>query len=139
VFLYDFAEGRRSPHARSFVCHWKVSIVCADHTGFDALSREGVTEVGCMAQARRKFHALHNNPRSEMAAETFPLGCERQPPADIAKVPVEIMTVESFARRETHHDGVATIGAGGAWEVPVIASECRPSSRSTTASPLDSR
>jgi hypothetical protein len=105
------------------VCHWKVSIVCADHTGFDALSREGVTEVGCMGQARRKFHALHKNLRSEMAAETFPLGCERQPPADIAKVPVEIMTVESFARRETHHDGVATIGAGGAWEVPVIASE----------------
>jgi hypothetical protein len=34
------------------------------------------------------------------------------------------MTIESVARRETHHAGDATIGASGAWEETVLATEC---------------
>jgi transposase len=40
---------------------------------YDALFREGVTEVGCMAHARRKFHALNENHRSEIAAAALAL------------------------------------------------------------------
>jgi len=83
MVVYDFAEGRSGQHARSFLGSWKGSLVCDDYQGDDALFRDGVTEVGCMAHARRKFHALHENLRSEIAAEALELfgalyGVERE-------------------------------------------------------------
>jgi len=73
MVVYDFAEGRGGQHARAFLGDWRGSLVCDDYQGYDALFREGVTEVGCMAHARRKFHALHENHRSEVAAEALAL------------------------------------------------------------------
>ncbi len=52
---------------------WKGSLVCDDYRGDDALFRDGVTEVGCMAYARRKFHPMHENLRSEIATEALEL------------------------------------------------------------------
>lgn len=83
MVVYDFAEGRGGQHARAFLGDWRGSLVCDDYQGYDALFREGVTEVGCMAHARRKFHALHENHRSEIAAEALELygalyGVERE-------------------------------------------------------------
>jgi len=73
IVLYDFAEGRGGDHARAFLGDWKGQLVCDDYQGYDALFRGGVTEVGCMAHARRKFHALHVNHQSEIAAEALEL------------------------------------------------------------------
>jgi transposase len=73
IVLYDFAEGRGGDYARAFLGDWKGQLVCDDYQGYDALFRGGVTEVGCMAHARRKFHALHVNHQSEIAAEALEL------------------------------------------------------------------
>ncbi len=73
IVLYDFAEGRGGEYARAFLGDWKGKLVCDDYQGYDALFRGGVTEVGCMAHARRKFHALHVNHQSEIAAEALEL------------------------------------------------------------------
>jgi len=73
MVVYDFAEGRSGQHARSFLKDWRGSLVCDDYQGYDALFRDGVIEVGCMAHARRKFHALHENLRSEIAIEALEL------------------------------------------------------------------
>jgi transposase len=83
MVVYDFAEGRGGQHARAFLGEWRGSLVCDDYQGYDALFREGVAEVGCMAHARRKFHALHENHRSAIAAEALELygalyGVERE-------------------------------------------------------------
>ena len=83
MVVYDFAEGRGGEHARAFFGDWKGALVCDDYGGYDALFRGGVTEVGCMAHARRKFHALHVNHQSEIAAEALELhgalyGVERE-------------------------------------------------------------
>jgi len=43
--------------ARAFLGEWRGSLVCNDYQGYDALFREGVTEVGCMAHARRRILA----------------------------------------------------------------------------------
>ena len=73
IVVYDFAEGRGGDYARAFLGDWKGQLVCDDYQGYDALFRGGVTEVGCMAHARRKFHALHVNHQSEIAAEALEL------------------------------------------------------------------
>ena len=71
IVIYDFAEGRGGDYARAFLGDWKGQLVCDDYQGYDALFRSGVTEIGCMAHARRKFHALHVNHQSEIAAEAL--------------------------------------------------------------------
>lgn len=83
MVVYDFAEGRGGEHARNFLGEWKGALVCDDYKGYDALFRGGVTEVGCMAHARRKLHSLHVNEKSAIAAEALELygalyGVERE-------------------------------------------------------------
>ena len=65
--IYDFAEGRSGEHARTFVGDWRGSLVCDDFSGYKAMMSQGVTEVGCMAHARRKFFELHVANKSQIA------------------------------------------------------------------------
>ncbi|ASL47901.1 hypothetical protein bAD24_III10920 [Burkholderia sp. AD24] len=53
--VYDFADSRAAEHARDFLGDWRGQLVCDDFTGCKALFAQGVTELGCMAHARRKF------------------------------------------------------------------------------------
>ena len=49
-------------------------LVCDDFSGYKALFAQGVTEVGCMAHARRKFHepwVSHKRPLAEEALTFF--------------------------------------------------------------------
>jgi len=72
--VYDFAESRAGQHARRFLDGWQGKLVCDDFTGYKALFATGVTEVGCMAHARRKFHDLwvsHKSPLAEEALRFF--------------------------------------------------------------------
>jgi transposase len=71
--IYDFAEGRSGHYAREFLQGWTGKLVCDDYSGYKALFEKGrgVTEVGCMAHARRKFHDLYKNHRSDIAAEAL--------------------------------------------------------------------
>ena len=65
--IYDFAEGRSGENARNFVGKWRGSLVCDDFSGYKAIIANGVTEVGCMAHARRKFFELHVANKSQIA------------------------------------------------------------------------
>jgi transposase len=71
--IYDFAEGRSGHYARDFLRCWRGKLVCDDYSGYKALFEKGrgVTEVGCMAHARRKFHDLYKNHRSDIAGEAL--------------------------------------------------------------------
>lgn len=72
--VYDFAESRSGRHARRFLDGWRGQLVCDDFAGYKALFASGVTEVGCMAHARRKFHELwvsHQSPLAEEALTFF--------------------------------------------------------------------
>jgi transposase len=66
--VYDFASGRSGQHTRDFLGDWRGSLVCDDYAGYKALFAAGVTEVGCMAHARRKFVELHQANKSSLAA-----------------------------------------------------------------------
>lgn len=65
--IYDFCESRAGAHARAFLEGWQGSLVCDDFSGYKALMAHGVTEVGCMAHARRKFFDLHATGKSLVA------------------------------------------------------------------------
>jgi transposase len=80
--VFDFAESRGGQHVRELLGlpgderkpGWKGKLVCDDFSGYKACFELGVTEVGCMAHARRKFHDLwihHTSPLGEEALKFF--------------------------------------------------------------------
>lgn len=82
--VYDFTPSRSGEHARVFLGHdaerrgrdqkpWTGHLVCDDFSGYKALFELGVTEVGCMAHARRKFVELHSANKSSIAGTTLEL------------------------------------------------------------------
>jgi len=75
--VFDFAESRAGRHVREFLAThagaWRGTLVCDDYSAYKALFAEGVTEAGCLAHARRKFHELWANHKSSLAAEALTL------------------------------------------------------------------
>ena len=80
--VFDFADSRGGQHVRSFLGlpgtelapGWRGKLVTDDFSGYKACFELGVTEVGCMAHARRKFHELwanHGSPVGEQALKFF--------------------------------------------------------------------
>ncbi|WP_114968179.1 IS66 family transposase [Rhodoferax ferrireducens] len=69
--VYDFCESRAGEHARTFLGDWRGALVCDDFSGYKASFGQGVTEVGCMAHARRKFFDLHASNKSEIAQQAL--------------------------------------------------------------------
>jgi transposase len=65
--VYDFCESRAGENAKVFVGQWQGSLVCDDFSGYKQLMNQGVTEVGCLAHARRKFFDLHAANKSQIA------------------------------------------------------------------------
>lgn len=72
--VFDFADSRGGQHAREFLGlpgtpdhpGWQGKLVCDDFAGYKACFELGVTEAGCMAHARRKFHELWANHGSQV-------------------------------------------------------------------------
>lgn len=80
--VFDFADSRGGQHVRSFLGlpgtpdkpAWQGKLITDDFSGYKACFELGVTEVGCMAHARRKFHELwanHGSPVGEQALKFF--------------------------------------------------------------------
>ncbi|CRM71582.1 Transposase [Pseudomonas sp. 58 R 12] len=69
--VYDFSPSRAGEHARNFLKDWKGKLVCDDFGGYKASFELGVTEIGCMAHARRKFFELHATNKSTLAEQAL--------------------------------------------------------------------
>ncbi len=73
--VFDFAESRAGQHARQFLGvaadRWRGTLVCDDFSGYKAMFELGVTEAGCLAHARRKFHELWVNHKSALAEDAL--------------------------------------------------------------------
>jgi len=69
--VYDFSPSRAGEHARNFLAGWKGKLVCDDFGGYKASFDLGVTEIGCMAHARRKFFDLHATHKSQLAEQAL--------------------------------------------------------------------
>ena len=78
LVVFDFAESRASRHPAEFLGHpgehaWRGTLVCDDYSGYKALFASGVTEAGCLAHARRKFHELWANHKSAVGEQALAL------------------------------------------------------------------
>jgi transposase len=69
--VYDFSPSRAGEHARNFLQDWKGKLVCDDFGGYKASFELGITEIGCMAHARRKFFELHTTNKSQLAEQAL--------------------------------------------------------------------
>jgi len=100
--VFDFADSRGGQHVRGFLGlpgteqhpGWKGRLVTDDFSGYKACFELGVTEVGCMAHARRKFHELwanHGSPIGEQALKFF---------VQLYELEREVAEADNDARRE---------------------------------------
>jgi transposase len=71
--VYDFAESRAAAHPKGLFGGWRGKLVCDDYSGYKGLFDNGITEVGCLAHARRKFNDLWVNHKSPLAEEALQL------------------------------------------------------------------
>ncbi|WP_176324643.1 IS66 family transposase, partial [Burkholderia vietnamiensis] len=62
-------------HARTFLGRWRGKLVCDDYSAYKAGFELGITEIGCMAHARRKFFDLHANHKSQIAEQALKYFC----------------------------------------------------------------
>lgn len=69
--VYDFRPTRSGKEVRDFLADWKGKLVCDDFSGYKASFALGITEIGCMAHARRKFHELHVANQSQIAQQAL--------------------------------------------------------------------
>ena len=77
--VFDFADSRGGQHVRDFLGlpgtrdkpGWRGKLVTDDFSGYKACFELGVTEVGCMAHARRKFHELWANHGSQVGEQAL--------------------------------------------------------------------
>lgn len=72
--VFDFAESRAGHNAKRFLGMaedgsggWRGTLICDDYAGYKQVMNAGVTEAGCLAHARRKFHELWVNHQSTLA------------------------------------------------------------------------
>lgn len=78
--VFDFAESRAGHNARRFLGiaedgtgGWRGSLICDDYSGYKQAMNAGVTEAGCLAHARRKFHELWASHSSTLAEDALKL------------------------------------------------------------------
>jgi hypothetical protein len=69
--VYDFSPSRAGEHARNVLGTWNGKLVCDDFAGYKASFDLGITEIGCMAHARRKFFDLHVANKSQLAEQAL--------------------------------------------------------------------
>jgi transposase len=65
IVVFDYQTSRAGQHARDFLEGWQGHLMVDDFAGYKALFAKGVTELACLAHARRKFfdlNAAHANP-----------------------------------------------------------------------------
>jgi transposase len=93
--VFDFAESRAGRHAGEFLGNWQGTLICDDFAGYKALFRQGIIEAGCMAHARRKFHELYANHKSQIAEEALKLF------GVLYDVERQVQELDTDARRQT--------------------------------------
>jgi transposase len=74
--VFNFAETRSGENVREFLGHngelpWKGKLVTDGFSGYLATFEHGVTSVGCVAHARRKFHELWANHGSQVGEQAL--------------------------------------------------------------------
>ena len=71
IVVFDYQTSRSGQHARAWLQNWHGHLMVDDYSGYKALFRQGVTELGCLAHARRKFFDLVSSGPHPVAADAL--------------------------------------------------------------------
>ena len=71
IVVFDYQTSRAGRHAKAFLADWKGHLMVDDFSGYKALFAQGITELGCMAHARRKFFDLNAAQANPIALEAL--------------------------------------------------------------------
>ena len=71
IVVFDYQPSRAGHHARSFLSGWQGHLMVDDFGGYKALFTQGVTELGCLAHARRKYFDLNEAQANPIAQEAL--------------------------------------------------------------------
>lgn len=71
MVVFDYQTSRAGRHARDFLAEWRGHLMVDDYSGYKALFTQGVTELGCLAHARRKFFDLNAAQANPIAQEAL--------------------------------------------------------------------
>ncbi|MFN0314946.1 MAG: IS66 family transposase [Burkholderiales bacterium] len=71
IVVFDYQGSRSGQHAQNFLQGWEGHLMVDDFAGYKALFTRGITELGCMAHARRKFFEIQAGSPSPIAAEAL--------------------------------------------------------------------
>jgi transposase len=71
MVVFDYQASRSGSHASNFLAGWQGHLMVDDYAGYKALFRSGVTELACLAHARRKFFDLYAANQSPIAQEAL--------------------------------------------------------------------
>ena len=71
ILVFNYQPGRHSVHARNYLEGWQGHLMVDDYAGYKALFTQDITELACLAHARRKFFDLYAANQSLIAAEAL--------------------------------------------------------------------
>jgi transposase len=71
IVVFDYQASRSGSHAGDFLDGWKGHLMVDDYGGYKALFKSGITELACLAHARRKFFDLYAANQSPIAGEAL--------------------------------------------------------------------
>lgn len=71
LVVFDYCASRAGKHAAAFLGGWKGALMVDDYGGYKALFADGITELACLAHARRKFFDVHKASASPLAKEAL--------------------------------------------------------------------
>lgn len=71
IVVFDYQGSRAGKHARNFLSGWRGHLMVDDFGGYKALFVSGVTELGCLAHARRKYFDLNAAQPNPIAQEAL--------------------------------------------------------------------
>lgn len=71
LVVFDYQSSRAGRHAQNFLGQWAGYLMVDDYVGYKTLFTQGVTELGCLAHARRKFFDLNVAQANPIAQEAL--------------------------------------------------------------------
>ena len=71
IVVFDYQTSRAGTHAQAFLSGWRGHLMVDDFAGYKALFADAVTELGCLAHARRKFFDLNEAQANPIAQEAL--------------------------------------------------------------------
>jgi len=71
IVVFDYQAGRGGKFVRAFLGDWQGHLMVDDFVGYKESFRAGVTELACLAHARRKLYDLHVATQSPIAEQAL--------------------------------------------------------------------